>query len=87
MPVVQSGPALAIECTAGAFVPLKTAARVGATIAAATFLGLHLPPFGKLATLLVAPIIGVAYLVALVAMGELGRSDLALVVAIVRPKK
>lgn len=73
--------------TAGAFVPLKTALRVGACIAGATILGLYLPRFGKAVTLLVAPAIALVYVVALVVTGELGKSDLALVLSIVRPKK
>ncbi len=72
---------------AGAFVPLKTAIRVGACIAAATALGLQLPRFGKMATLVVAPALALAYVVALVVTGEIGKSDLALVLSIVRPKK
>ena len=73
--------------TAGAFVPLKTALRVGACIAGATILGLYLPRFGKAVTLVVAPAVALVYVVALVVMGELGKSDLALVLSIVRPKK
>jgi stage V sporulation protein B len=73
--------------SAGAFVPLKTAIRVGGCIAGAAALGLYLPPFGKLMTLIVAPVLGLAYLVALVVTGELGRSDLGLVLAVVRRKK
>jgi stage V sporulation protein B len=72
---------------AGAFVPLTTALRVGACIAVATVLGLYLPRFGKMMTLLVAPALAVAYVVALVVTGELGKSDLAMVLAIVRPKR
>ncbi len=72
---------------AGAFIPLKTAARVGLCIAASATLGLYLPRFGKVLTLVVAPAIALSYVGALVAMRELGKSDLALVLAIVRPKK
>lgn len=73
--------------TAGAFVPVLTAVRVGLCIAGATAVGLYLPRFGKLATLVVAPMIALGYVVALVATGELGKSDVAMVLAIVRPKK
>jgi stage V sporulation protein B len=72
---------------AGAFVPLKTALRVGVCIAAATVAGLYLPRFGKVLTLIVAPAIALAYVVGLVVMGELGKSDLALILAVARPKK
>ncbi|MBX3190192.1 MAG: lipopolysaccharide biosynthesis protein, partial [Labilithrix sp.] len=73
--------------TAGAFIPLKTALRVGICIAVTAALGMYLPRFGKVVTLLVAPAIALGYVVALVVMGELGKSDLAMVLAIVRPKK
>lgn len=69
---------------AGAFVPLKTAARVTLCIVAATALGLTMPVLGKVMTLVVAPLIGLAYVVILVVTGELGKSDLAMVLAIVR---
>ncbi len=72
---------------AGAFIPLKTAVRVGACIAASAVLGLYLPRFGKALTLVVAPAIALAYVVALVVTGEVGKSDLAMVLSIVRPKK
>lgn len=72
---------------AGAFVPWKTALRVGMCIAGATVLGLYLPRFGKLMTLVIAPALAAAYVVTLVATGEIGKDDLAMVLAIVRPKK
>jgi len=72
---------------ARAFIPLKTALRVGACIGVATAVGLYLPRFGKLMTLVLAAAIAAAYVVALVVTGELGKSDLAMVLAIVRPKK
>lgn len=72
---------------AGAFVPWKTALRVGAAIAGAFALGLVLPTFGKLVTVVVAPCVGLAYFFALVVTGEIGKSDLALVLSIVRPKR
>ncbi|MBX3206949.1 MAG: oligosaccharide flippase family protein [Labilithrix sp.] len=78
---------VAARKAAGAFVPLKTALRVGACIAGAAVLGLYLPRFGKVLTLVVAPAIALAYVAALVVTGELGKNDLAMVLAIVRPKK
>jgi stage V sporulation protein B len=72
---------------AGAFIPFKTALRVGACVAGASALGLYLPVFGKIMTLLVASMIALTYVVALVVMGELGKSDLSLVLGILRPKK
>ncbi|MBX3234038.1 MAG: lipopolysaccharide biosynthesis protein [Labilithrix sp.] len=73
--------------TAGAFVPALTALRVGMCVALAAFAGLYTPPFGKLATLAVAPLLGVAYLGLLVATRELGREDLGMVLSVVRRKK
>lgn len=73
--------------TAGAFIPLMTALRVGLCVALAAFAGLYTPPFGKLATLAVAPLLAAAYLGLLIATREIGRADLALVMSIVRRKK
>lgn len=67
---------------AGAFVPLKTAIRVGMCVAAAFFAGGYTPMFSKLITPVVAAGVCVAYLVALVATGELGKADLSLIVSI-----
>lgn len=72
---------------AGAFIPLKTALRVGLCVAASAALGLYLPRFGKALTLVVAPAIALAYVAALVATRELGKGDVAMVLAIARPKK
>jgi stage V sporulation protein B len=76
-----------VRRVAGAFVPWKTAVRVGACVLGATLLGLSLPVFSKLVTLVVAPMIGLAYVAALVASGELGKNDLAMVLAVVRRKR
>ena len=76
-----------VRRVAGAFVPLKTALRVGGCIAGAAVLGLYVPPLGKVMTLAAAPAIGLAYLVALIVTGELGKADLSLVLTILRPKK
>jgi stage V sporulation protein B len=73
--------------TAGAFIPLMTALRVGLCVALAAFAGLYTPPFGKLATLAVAPLLGAAYVGLLVTTRELGRADLAMIMSIVRRKK
>jgi stage V sporulation protein B len=72
---------------AGAFIPWKTALRIATCIGAAAAAGRHLPTFGKLLTLVVAPIVAAAYVVALVLMGELGKSDLALLLTVIRPKR
>jgi stage V sporulation protein B len=73
--------------TAGAFITLMTALRVGLCVALAAFAGLYTPPFGKLATLAVAPLLAAAYVGLLVTTRELGKADLAMVMSIVRPKK
>jgi stage V sporulation protein B len=77
----------AAKQAAGAFVPLKTALRVGLCIAGAAIAGLYLPRFGKMVTLVVAPLIALGYVTALVVSGELGKNDLAMILAIVRPKR
>jgi stage V sporulation protein B len=67
---------------AGAFVPLKTALRVGLCVGGAYALGGAMPMFSKLITPVVATGVVLAYLVALVVTGEIGKDDLALVVSI-----
>jgi O-antigen/teichoic acid export membrane protein len=67
---------------AGAFVPWKTALRVGLCVAGAFVLGGVMPMFSKLLTPVVATGVVIAYLIALVVTGELGKDDLALVVSI-----
>lgn len=69
---------------AGAFVPWRTALRVGACVAGAFALGNVTPVFSKLVTPLAALAVVIAYLAVLVATGELGKQDLALVLSIVR---
>ena len=67
---------------AGAFVPLKTALRVGLCVAGAFLLGGMMPMFSKLLTPVVASGVVLAYVVALVVTGEIGKDDLALIVSI-----
>jgi stage V sporulation protein B len=67
---------------AGAFVPLKTALRVGLCVGGAFALGGVMPMFSKLLTPVVATGVVIAYLVALVVTGEIGKDDLALIVSI-----
>jgi stage V sporulation protein B len=73
---------VSVRAIAGAFVPWKTAARVGACVAVAFVLGGVTPTFSKVLTPLVAACAVVAYLLALVLTGELGKADLALVASI-----
>ena len=67
---------------AGAFVPLKTALRVGMCVAGAFFVGAYTPMFSKLLTPVVATGVCIAYVVALIVTGELGKADLTLIVSI-----
>lgn len=73
---------VSVRRIAGAFVPWKTAVRVGVCVAGAFVLGGHTPMFSKLLTPVVAAGVVAAYLVALVVTGELGKEDLALVASI-----
>lgn len=80
---------ISVRRIAGAFVPLKTALRVGLCVGAALLVGGVMPTFPKLLTPVVAAGVGLAYLAALVVTGELGKADLALVGSIAarrRPK-
>lgn len=79
---------IAVRRIAGAFVPLKTALRVGLCVGGAFVLGGIMPTFSKLLTPVVATGVVLAYLAALVVTGELGKADLALVASIAgrRPK-
>lgn len=74
--------ATTVKRIARAFVPLKTALRVGLCVLLAFFLGSHMPVFSKLVTPVVAVMIVLAYFVVLVVTGELGKDDLSLVVSI-----
>lgn len=79
--------AFAVVRVAGAFVPWRTAARVGVAIAAAYALGPSLPQVGRYAVVLLAAGVGLAYVVALVVTGELSRADLDDVRALARRRK
>ncbi len=66
----------------GAFLPVLTVVRVAAAIAVAMGLGRVIPFRTPLMTLVEAAIIGLAFLVTLVATGELGKKDLAAFIAV-----
>lgn len=75
-----------VRWVAGAFVPWKTALRVGlfvggVSIARAYLYGEH---FGRLVTIVAAGGVAVAYLAYLVVTRELGREDLGLLLSVVR---
>jgi stage V sporulation protein B len=78
-----------VRGAAGAFVPPLTALRVGLCIAGAFALGMRMPTFGRLLTIVVAAAIGAVYLVVLVVLRELKKEDLALALSIAkrRPAK
>ena len=78
---------LLVRRLTGAFGPAATFLRVGGVLALGTFVGTRLPVFGKLLTPVMAALVVVAYLVLLVVTGELGKDDLALVRAVVRPRR
>lgn len=71
-----------VRKTARAFVPLKTALRVGACVAGAFVVGAVMPTFSKLVTPVVATGVVLAYFAALVVTRELGKEDLSLVLSI-----
>lgn len=73
---------VSVRKIAGAFVPLKTALRVGLCVAGASFVGGMMPTFSKLLTPVIATGVVLAYFVTLIVTGELGKADLALVVSI-----
>jgi O-antigen/teichoic acid export membrane protein len=66
----------------GAFLPWLTLVRVAAAVAAAMAIGRVIPFRTPLMTLVEAAIVGLVYLAALVATGELGKKDLAAIVAV-----
>jgi stage V sporulation protein B len=71
-----------VRKAAGAFVPWKTAVRVGACVLAAFALGCVTPALSKWLTPFVAAGVGISYVLLLIVTGELGKSDLALVLSI-----
>jgi len=80
-----AGATIAVRACAGSFVPLATAVRVGAGVAAATLAGVELPRFGKLVTPVVAAGMAALYVAILVVTGEIGRRDLDTIRALRRP--
>ena len=73
---------ITVRRAAGAFIPWKTALRVGVLVVGAYVAGGHTPVLPKLVTPIAAGVVVVAYLVGLVATGELGKADLSLVLSI-----
>ena len=71
-----------VRAHAGAFVPMATALRVTGAIALCFALGFVMPRFGRLATPGVALFVAAAYIALLVVTREVGRGDLAMVLAL-----
>ena len=71
--------AVLVTRVAGGFVPVLTAVRVPIAIAAVVALGWKMPWLGKVAVPVQAVGIGVAYVIALAVLREIGREDVALV--------
>jgi stage V sporulation protein B len=66
----------------GAFIPLVSIARIGVATGAAFAVGRFLPLKGKLMALVEAGVVGVVFLVVLVASRELGKRDLDAIKAV-----
>jgi hypothetical protein len=71
-----------VKAATGAFVPPKTAVRVGGVVAALVALGVFTPRFGRLLTPVVAAVVAGVYLVLLVVVGELSGKDRAMLGAL-----
>jgi stage V sporulation protein B len=72
---------------AGAFVSGATALRVGLAVAACLALGFALPRFGRWLTPVAAAGVGLVYLALLVATGEIGAADRAMLASLLRARK
>jgi glucose dehydrogenase len=71
-----------VHAKTGAFVPLKTAARVLVAVGLCLGVGLVMPHFGRLATPVAAAVVAALYVALLAATGELGAADFAMLRAI-----
>jgi stage V sporulation protein B len=76
-----------VRSDAGTFVPKATVARVGLTLGACIALGFVMPRLSRVATPLVALLVSAAYLALLIAMREIGPSDLSMVRALVTKRR
>ncbi len=79
--------AVLVRRAAGAVVRPLTAVRVVLAVLATVVLGRWLPGDGKLLTVLLALVLGVVYLVVLIASGELGKADVALIANVVSRRR
>jgi stage V sporulation protein B len=71
-----------VRAVTGAFVPGRTALRVGLTVAVFVAIGLVAPHFGRLVTPVVAAVLAGLYLAVLVVLRELGKSDVSMIAAL-----
>jgi stage V sporulation protein B len=85
--VAMVGAVALVLRAAGAFVPLATALRVGAVVAAAWLAGHVTPHVGRLVLLPAALGVAIAYVVLLVLLRELGPADASWVMAIAGRKR
>jgi O-antigen/teichoic acid export membrane protein len=79
--------ALIVRSRTGAFVPLKSALRVGIAVAACFALGHALPHLGRLLTPLLALFVAGTYVIVLVATREIGAAERAWVRALVTRRR
>ena len=77
---VASG--LVLKRKLGAFLPVLSLVRIAIATAAAIAVGRVLPLHGKLMTLVEAVVVGVTFLVVLIATRELGKRDLDAIKAV-----
>lgn len=80
--VIAFGAALAVaaflvRAQTGAFVPARTAVRVGIALAACAALGMVVPRVGRLVTPLLALVVAAVYVTVLVAIREIGATEIA----------
>jgi stage V sporulation protein B len=71
----------------GAFLPLATPLRVGLAAGAAIVVGRLLPLASSLASLVEAGVIGVVFLIGLIATGELGKAELGAVTRVLNRRR
>lgn len=76
--------ALRVRALTGSFIPWKTALRVAACVAGASFAGGAIHRMGIILTLIAATGVVVAYAAVLAVLGELGKDDVALLLSLAR---
>lgn len=79
--------AVAVRFHVGALVSLLSVVRIGGALALAATAGSFLPPAGKVVTLGYAVVVGIVYVIGLLASRELGKADFALVLRVIGRKQ